>query len=121
MDRGMGRLKGRPLSLTPMYSQRDDRITGLIRLPTIALRVLTLLEVEDIPLTGLYAGNPKRATRRPTAERLLEAFQDITWTILRGSHQPLTILRRSPPCNNGFWRCWASLPTSTCTYSAQPP
>ena len=34
------------------------------------------------PLLGLYAGNPKRATLRPTAERLLEAFKDITLRIL---------------------------------------
>ncbi len=44
IDRSMGRLKGRPLSLTPMYLQRDDRATGLIRLLGIGLRVLTLVE-----------------------------------------------------------------------------
>jgi hypothetical protein len=27
----------------------------------------------------LYAGNPKRATQQPTAERLLRAFDDLTW------------------------------------------
>jgi len=132
MDRGMGRLKGRPLSLTPMYLQRDDRITGLIRLLTIALRVLTLLEwvvrrnlaVEDIPLTGLYAGNPKRATRRPTAERLLEAFQDITWTILRGSHPtsyhltPLSPLQQRILALLGFS---PNIYATLCTHSAQPP
>ena len=44
VERSLGRLKGRPLSLRPMYVQRDDHATGLIRLLAIALRVLTLLE-----------------------------------------------------------------------------
>jgi transposase len=44
VERSWGRLKGRPLSLRPMYVQRDDHATGLMRLLSIALRVLTLLE-----------------------------------------------------------------------------
>jgi transposase len=44
VERSLGRLTGRPLSLTPMYVQRDDHATGLIRLLSIALRVLTLVE-----------------------------------------------------------------------------
>ena len=71
-----------------MYLARDDHATGLIRLLSVALRVLTLLEFvvrrrlaqESATLTGLYAGQPKRATARPTAERLLEAFQNLTLT-----------------------------------------
>lgn len=90
VERSFGRLKGRPLSLRPMYVQRDDHATGLIRLLSIALRVLTLLEfsvrrqlaAEEATLSGLYAGNPKRETARPTAERLLEAFRDITLTVI---------------------------------------
>ena len=90
VERSLGRLKGRPLSLTPMYVQRDDHATGLIRLLSIALRVLTLTEfvgrrhlaLEKGKMAGLYAGNPKRETARPTAERLLEAFQDITLTVI---------------------------------------
>ena len=95
VERSLGRLKGRPLSLTPMYVQRDDHATGLIRLLSIALRVLTLLEfvgrrqlaAEGAQLAGLYAGNPKRETARPTAERLLEAFREITLTVIEGPHQ----------------------------------
>jgi transposase len=95
VERSFGRLKGRPLSLTPMYVQRDDHATGLMRLLSIALRVLTLLEfvgrrqlaTEGAKLAGLYAGNPQRATDRPTAERLLEAFQDITLTLIKGPQQ----------------------------------
>jgi transposase len=91
VERAMGRLKGRPLSLTPMYLERDDHATGLIRLLSIGLRVLTLLEFEvrrrlamaKTALAGLYVGNPKRATPRPTAERLLEAFRGLTLTIIR--------------------------------------
>jgi transposase len=95
VERSLGRLKGRPLSLRPMYVQRDDHATGLIRLLSIALRVLTLVEfvvrrqlaAEEAVLAGLYAGNGKRKTARPTAERLLEAFQEVTLTVVEGTHQ----------------------------------
>jgi transposase len=95
IERGFGRLKGKPLSLTPMYLQRDDHATGLIRLLSIGLRVLTLLEFvirrrlaqQKEDLAGLYAGNPKRVTAKPTAERLLEAFQEITLTVIREPNQ----------------------------------
>jgi transposase len=91
VERSLGRLKGRPLSLRPMYVQRDDHATGLIRLLSIALRVLTLLEfvvrrqlaATGETLAGLYAGNGKRETARPTAERLLEAFQEVTLTVIK--------------------------------------
>jgi transposase len=95
VERNFGRLKGHPLSLSPMYVERDDHATGLVRLLSIALRVLTLLEFvvrrhlaqEGLPLAGLYAGNPRRASTHPTTERLLEAFQEITLTIVVAPHQ----------------------------------
>ena len=97
VERSLGRLKGRPLSLTPMYVQRDDHATGLMRLLSLALRVLTLLEFvgrrqlagEEAKRAGLYAGNPKRETARPTAERLLEAFQDVTLTVIELPQQTM--------------------------------
>jgi transposase len=95
VERSLGRLKGRPLSLRPMFLQREDHATGLIRLLSIALRVLTLLEftvrrellAQESKLAGLYAGNPKRETVRPTAERLLEAFREVTLTVIEGVNQ----------------------------------
>ena len=105
VERSLGRLKGRPLSLTPMYVQRDDHATGLIRLLSIALRVLTLLEfvvrrqltADGGTLAGLYAGNPKRETARPTAERLLEAFQEVTLTVVEGVHRVYRYLTTLSP------------------------
>ena len=86
IERAFGRLKGKTMSLSPMYLERDDHATGLVRLLSIGLRVLTLLEFvvrsrlseQKAKLQGLYAGSAKRATAQPTAERLLEAFKDIT-------------------------------------------
>ena len=86
IEHDFGRLKGQPLSLAPMFLQREDHIKGLIRLLTIGLRLLTLVEfqirralfLEQSSLAGLYVGNPKRATTQPTTERILAAFKEIT-------------------------------------------
>ncbi len=40
------------------------------------------LASEGATVSGLYAGNAKRETARPTAERLLEAFQEVTLTVI---------------------------------------
>jgi transposase len=90
VERNFSRLKGHPLSLAPLYVQRDDHRVGLVRLLTLALRVLTLLEgvvrqrlgEQKEDLSGLFAGNPKRRTAQPTAERLLEAFREVTLTVI---------------------------------------
>jgi len=89
-EHGYSRLKGNPLSLTPMYLQKEDQITGLIRLLSLALRVLTLIEFvvrkqlteEGDTLQGIYAGNKKRKTKTPRTETLLGAFKGITLTII---------------------------------------
>jgi transposase len=95
IERGFGRLKGKPLSVTPMYLQSDQRATGLIRLLSLGLRLLALLEFSvrqnlakrDEKLAGLYAGNPKRSTSRPTAEALLKAFDNITLSVINLGEQ----------------------------------
>jgi transposase len=132
VERSFGRLKGWPLSLTPMYVQRDDHATGLIRLLSIALRVLTLLEcvgrrqlaTEGAKLAGLYAGNPQRDTDRPTAERLLEAFQDITLTIIQGPPQTDRHVTALSPLQQrilGILGFSSELYTRLCTVSSEPP
>jgi len=132
VERSFGRLKGRPLSLTPMYVQRDDHATGLIRLLSIALRVLTLLEfvgrrqlaTAGAKLAGLYAGNPKRVTDRPTAERLLEAFQGITLTIIQGPQQTDRHVTALSPLQQRILEVLgfsSVLYTRLCTVSSEPP
>jgi transposase len=97
-ERSFGRFKNKPLSLTPMFLHRDDHATGLVRLLSLGLRALTLMEftVQDQlaqlgqSLPGLYPGNPKRTTNRPTAERLLKAFDQITLTLIELEDQTIT-------------------------------
>jgi hypothetical protein len=103
VEHGFGRLKGKPLALTPLYLDSDTRVTGLIRWLTMGLRVLTLrafgarrqLHAQGQKLAGLSAGTPTRATARPTTELLLRAFEGLTLTRLRaddGDHLHLTPL-----------------------------
>jgi transposase len=85
-ERNFARLKGPLLTLLPLYVQRDDHALGLIRLLTLALRALTLIEfvarralvATGQSLAGLYDGNPKRCTAKPSAELLLTSFDNLT-------------------------------------------
>ncbi len=86
IERGFHRLKGAPLSLDPLFVKRDDQVTGLINLLSIAVRMLTLLEFvvrrqlkqNQEQLTGLIPNNPHKAIDNPTTERLLNAFDNIS-------------------------------------------
>ena len=132
VERNFGRLKGRPLSLSPMYVERDDHATGLVRLLSLALRILTLLEfvvrrqlaLEGAALAGLYAGNPKRAATHPTTERLLEAFQEMTLTMVREPHQTRRHVTALSPLQQRVLALLEFTPTmytKLCGDSSEPP
>jgi len=82
VERVFQQLKGQPLGIRPLFVHRDDQVRGLTHLLTLALRVLTLFEVlvrrgqdqDGGDLAGLYPGQAKRTTDRPTAKRVLEAI-----------------------------------------------
>lgn len=107
IERLFSRLKGRPLGLRPVFVRRDDHLVGLVRLLSLALRILTLIEfqvrqglqTQQETLSGLYPGQPTRTTDHPTTERLLRAFQGVTLSIidLPGQHirhvTPLSLLQ----------------------------
>jgi transposase len=99
-ERSFHRFKRGNLPALPIYFQNEERIEGLMFLLTIALRVFTLMEFvvrrqlasEQQSLSGLYEGNPKRKTTRPTAEKLLLAFRGITLYLHRDGSREITNL-----------------------------
>jgi transposase len=90
LERDFHVLKDRPLGIQPLYVREEEQIIGLTRLLTIALRVLTLIEImvrggleeSEEELRGLYEGQPKRKTGRPTAVRLLRAITRMAITAI---------------------------------------
>jgi len=82
LERDFHLVKDLPLGLSPLFVWKDDQVKGMVRLLTLALRLLTLIETqvrrglaeEQAALTGLYEGQSSRATDRPTGKRILKAF-----------------------------------------------
>ena len=99
------RMHGKMLSVTPLYVQREDHAQGLIHLLTVGARVLALgdylareaLAKEGTELAGIYAGNAKRSTPRPTTERMLKAFEGIDLIIFTQAELPHAILTALTP------------------------
>jgi len=91
VERAFHQLKDQPLGIRPLFVHRDDQVRGLTHLLTLALRVLTLFEVlvrrgqdqDGADLPGLYPGQAKRTTDRPTAQRVLEAIAGAGLTLTR--------------------------------------
>lgn len=82
--------------------QREDHARGIVRLLSLGLRILTLVEhvvrealqATGETLSGLYASNPKWQTAHPTTERPLKAFHGITLTVI---HLPDQTIRHVTP------------------------
>jgi transposase len=114
VEKGWSRLKGQPLSLTPMYLVDEDRMQGLVLLLSIALRVLTLLEwvvrqklqQGGESLRGLYPGQAGRKTSSPSAELLLEAFRGISLTVVEVAGQQTALLTPLNPLQEKLLSLW---------------
>jgi transposase len=91
IERGFHRLKGVPLSLSPLFVKRDDQVIGMTNLLSLAVRFLTLIEFavrrrlkqNQEKLAGLIENNPKKGIDNPTTERLLKMFDKVTLTIIQ--------------------------------------
>jgi transposase len=107
-ERGFARLKTRNLQLRPIYLRDEQRMAGLVWLLCLALRVLTLTEhrlraalaERAEAIVGLNPASRTQATRRPTTERVLAVFSNITLTLLSLAQEtqhyvtPLTATQR---------------------------
>jgi len=97
-ERGFARLKTRNLQIRPIYLHDEQRIGGLTWLLTLALRVLTVVEYRlrtalrqrGETLVGVNPAAPTQATQRPTTERVLHAFHNITRTHILHQGQAYT-------------------------------
>jgi transposase len=86
IEQGFGRLKGRSLSLTPLFLRDDQRVVALIYLLSSALRVLVLMQFvarrnlrqASARLKGISPGQPGRQTAQPTTEMMLWALRGVT-------------------------------------------
>jgi transposase len=89
-ERTFSRLKTRNLNIRPLFLRDELRIAGLTWLLCLALRILTLTEfrvrtqlaLHDQVLLGLNPATPSRAVTRPTTERILHAFSNLTFTAI---------------------------------------
>jgi transposase len=108
------RLKGRPLSLLPMYLQEESRMQGLVRLLSLAVRLLTLLEwvvrkklqESGQTLRGVYPGQPGRQARRPSAEMLLKGFRGINLTVVEDAGRVTLLLTPLSPLQEKLLGLW---------------
>ncbi len=122
VERGFHRLKGTPLSLNPLFIQRDDQVAGLTNLLSLAVRFITLIEFvvrrnlkrNQEKLAGLIENNPKKGIDNPTAERLLKQFDNIFLTIV---HLPDQVIRHVTPLSDLQTRILDLLGLSVDTYT----
>jgi transposase len=114
IENGWSRLKGRPLSLTPLHLQDEVRIEGLVHLLSVALRVLTLLEwqvreglrKDGSKLEGVYAGQSGRKTASPSAELLLGVLQTISLSVIEVDGQTHTLLSPLTKVQKRLLKLW---------------
>lgn len=81
-------MRNRIVPLLPLYLHKDTHIIGLVNLITLARKVCSVIEYkiaealydQKRAIEGLYDGNPKRKTDKPSIKRILKAFRNIYLT-----------------------------------------
>ena len=90
VERIFNRLKSR-VHIAPLFVKLNDQIEGLTYLLTLGVRVLTVMEfvlrrslqTDQTKVPGLHPENKTKMTDKPTAERILQAFADVSLTIIK--------------------------------------
>ena len=102
------------MSLAPLWERRDDHALGLTRLLTLAARVRAVVEYQvrrtltpdDRTLSGLYPGQPTRATPQPSTEHLLRAFKTESLTLVKKGAQIFYLLTPHLVCPSNLHQRW---------------
>jgi transposase len=92
VERIFNRLKSR-VHIAPLFVKLNEQIESLTYLLTLGVRVLTVtefvlrrsLENDQASLPGLHPENKQKMTDKPTAERILKAFADVSLTIIKNA------------------------------------
>jgi transposase len=92
VERIFNRLKSRG-HIAPLFVKLNDQIEGLTYLLTLGVRVLTVmafvlrrsLQTDQTKLPSLHPENKQKMTDKPTAERILKAFADVSLTIIKNA------------------------------------
>ncbi|MGI8586122.1 MAG: hypothetical protein ACR2M0_00320 [Chloroflexia bacterium] len=104
LERDFARLKSRAVHIRPVYVRDEQRIAGLVWLLMVALRVLVICEARlraelaerDESLVGRNPASRTQHTTRPTTERVLDGFRELTLTRWQGEagewHGHVTLL-----------------------------
>ena len=103
VERIFNRLKSR-VHIAPLFVKLNEQIEGLTYLLTLGVRVLTVTEFvlrrsldhDQARLPSLHPENKQKMTDKPTAERILKAFSDVSLTIIKNAAGE-EILRRLTP------------------------
>ena len=132
IEDGWSRLKGRPLSLSPMHLSDENRMVGLVLLLSLAVRALTLLEwvvrrklqENNATLKGVYPSQPGRQTTTPRAETLLRVFRGISLTVLEVGGQVSVHMTDLTPLQKKLLKLWdfpKNLFPRIATHCSKPP
>ena len=88
-------IRNKMAPLLPVFLQKDNRIKGLVNILLLALKICSMLEykvAEQLQdrkeiLYNVYEGNPNRGTDRPSAKRILTAFEGISLSVILNKDQ----------------------------------
>lgn len=90
IERQFDNIRNKVVKLLPVYLNKDNRIVGLVNLLMLALKACCLMEYkvasalkeQKEALGDIYEGNPKRTSNKPTAKRMLRAFNGISIALI---------------------------------------
>ena len=103
VERLFHRLKSR-VHIAPLCVKLNEHIEGLTYLLTLGVRVLTVtefvlrrsLEQDQVRLPGLHPEHKHKRTDQPTAERILQAFTDLSLPIIKKAAGADSLRRLTP-------------------------